>query len=330
MTAIDRSEVLAHAMRQFSLPSPVEAKARAVAAAGEQAADMAKSTRVTLPRLAAALGAAALAVAFLTFTQPGRALAQHIGELVGIVEPASIDQRAHLPFDPAGRAVALATGTTPDGVPFEIVAYEEKGPSPKELSELLPRLEPGASASDRGIGPETCVGVDIRAARASAGGINCVSEPENRTVGMDYLSPYPRREPAIALQMGGPTQANVARVEVTYEQGNRLTQAPTTLGVLTPEIAAEIGAEQTLGYWTAFLPRRAQTGIGVGRAITSRDGLLIDSITITAFDAQGTALRRIAWGHEYLRPLRDSRGEYDDMCAKSPPGRLFACPGIHR
>jgi hypothetical protein len=337
MTAIDRSDALAQAMREFSLPSSIESKARAVAAAGQQAATIARPPRVTLPRLAVALGSAALALAFLTFTQPGRALAQQIGELIGIVEPASIDQKAHLPFDPSGPAVALATGTAPDGVPFEIVAYEEKGPGAQEraeLSELLPGREPGldegVSASDPSTGPRTCLGVDIQAPRASAAGIGCTFEPDRRIVGMDYLSPYPRIGEAIALQMGGPTQTEVARVEVAYDNGHRLVQAPTTLGVLTPEIAAEIGTEQSRGYWTAFLPRRAQAGIAAGRAITIRDALLIDSITITAVGAQGTILRQIGWGHGYLRNLKQSRGEYDDMCAKAPPGRLLACPGGHR
>jgi hypothetical protein len=119
-------------------------------------------------------------------------------------------------------------------------------------------------------------------------------------------------------------------VEVTYDNGHRLVHAPTTLGILTPEIAAEIGSGQSRGYWTAFLPHRAEAGIAAGRAIAVREALLIDSITITAFDAQGAVVRRIAWGHGYLRPLKQSRGEYDDMCGKSPAGRLFVCPGGHR
>jgi hypothetical protein len=118
----DRLEKL---LREIATPEAPEARERAVAEARAEAAarsPVARAGRAGV-RLLVGLAAAAVLVAVVLLTPPGRAASAWVGELVGIGEVGGSPTREQRGFE-ASEAVVIDNGRAPDGSRYEWVAYK--------------------------------------------------------------------------------------------------------------------------------------------------------------------------------------------------------------
>lgn len=208
----------------------------------------ARPRRWSLHRWQLGTAAAALAVAAVVATPPGRAGAEWLGEQVGIGDPPS-----HHEFVIPGerhQSYVLATGHDPDGKRFEFV---------------LDRYPRGAKVAD-GEPVDTCLTVDWTGSANPAGAQFCGPgfPPPGAGGGaaarpFGYLSLYPQGTSYLTLV--GFTDRRVARVEVSYPTADGTRRdAPVDLSKPSHELLRRIGASKAANVFVAFLPQSAGAG----------------------------------------------------------------------
>lgn len=204
--------------------------------------------RWAAPAVGAAV-AASLIVAASVFTAPGRALAEQLGELVGIGdEPTQPRQPATTGSDYP--AVVIGVGQAPGGERFEIVA---SGPRAVDAEAAVDR---GAIAVDRGA--IACIFVELPTVDTTEAG-SCMTEESQAGLAETGIAPIsllgnPTLSPT-RLIVQGLVLPEVARVEVRYESPAGTPQtSDVTLASLDAELGARIGVDEQAGYFVAFLP----------------------------------------------------------------------------
>lgn len=268
--------------------------------------------RVSAWRPGLALAGAAALLIGLAFTPPGRAIAEAVGELVGIGKPSSVhepnlrDPRLDRTQEVVGPAFVAASGTVPfpDGEPFEIVAWAAKERSNRAIP-----------AVDFATGERTTMGVDRPSDRLlSCLGVVFPDRGEQESAKYcAFESPF---KDASHVFLGGSgtrqfgssgptlitdtTGADVARVQVTYaDSAGERAEAPATLGRFDAELLDKTGATVPFGLFVAFVPS---------------DGAL-RSVEVTTFDDAGRPLEQEALGGSSghaLEASERSRERHDD------------------
>lgn len=281
-------------------PDPEGARQRAVSAL---VADRRRAPESTRSRWRWALGG--LAAVVIALSPPGQAVAERLGELVGIGEESSVtepnlrDPRLTGQQDRVGPAIVVATGTVPGtDVPFEIVGWAARAKSSR-----LSGAAPGVL--------QTCLGTVWPTIGEQYTGKWCWGEDGSESV------PYPFHTfgvggstvenygPNAPYEFIGVTRPEVARMELTYRDADgNLQQGPVTLGTLDGKLLEETGGNRPFGFFEAFvpydgLPRNAFGYTGSPAA---------ESAVLTAYDADGKVLGTDEVG-ETLRRSRESTSD---------------------
>ena len=198
------------------------------------------------PRATLATAATALVVAVTTLTPFGRALADRVGELIGIGDPPTREQT-----NPVGEpAVVVGVGEY-DGQRFEIVASAD------------PPFGAGVP----------CFSLDFPELSGTIIG-GCMTDAAIATVGRDGIAADAIVNTAAPLAdtpilVVGLVDPAATRVSVGSAVPS--TTAEASIGRLTPELGREIGVDRDLSYFVAFLPRAA-AGTELSAAAFGRDG----------------------------------------------------------
>jgi hypothetical protein len=198
-----------------------------------RAAAQVRARRSLVRQRIALIGCLALLLAGL-FTAPGRAVADWAAGLVGIGDEPTVPQHAANEAD----SIVIGVGEAPNGEAFEVVAF---------------RLE--ASGED-----DVCIGLDLSAEARMTGGV-CVT-PDSRQalnsdgVGAGFVGPAPEEfAPQTGLIVMGLTTLELDSVTVTYRDGGgEVKDAPVSYFRLTPELSRQIGSDDVVGAYYAFLP----------------------------------------------------------------------------
>ncbi|MDQ3758714.1 MAG: hypothetical protein M3331_02040, partial [Actinomycetota bacterium] len=232
----DFSPELATALRNEPVSPPEAAQERAIAAVS---AAFARNESAATPHrfwVPTALVLIALAVGL---TPQGRALAEDVGQLVGIGDEPTADRPDDGPAATDG-AVVIGAGSTPAGDPFEIVAFQGRYPAKIESSE----------------GQGTCIGLDFPELDDPSLGTRCIEGPQGEPLPSPAITDSaPTLGEEAGLTISGLIGPGIDRVEVTYDgdDGERVA-APTTVGLLTAELAASVQAAEEVGFFVSFLP----------------------------------------------------------------------------
>lgn len=227
-----------------------------------------------------------LVAAGLALTPPVQAVAERIGELVGIGEPATVEQRASKTFGPV---LVAGAGETPDGLPVEIVVFSGGGFS--EASEAAPPFQGS---------PKLCFGVDYPTKPKSPGGNELCGEPPGAMPmpgAFDYRS---RFGPKTRYSLEGTIGPGVADVEVTYEEesGERVT-APVLMAGLDEQLQQAAGVDVAYGFYVAYLPDDGTEGDGF-----AEPSQMISTVVLEAYGEDGELLKSIDWGAETAAAAR--------------------------
>jgi hypothetical protein len=204
----------------------------------------------------ASLGACVMAL--LAATPQGRDAASWAGELVGIGEvggpPAS---EIGDDFEPSRGPIVFATGTAPNGEPFELFAYR---------------------TADIGTGDPVKAGtcVATRAPGTEDGtGTTCFSQgPTEREVRIYELS-FARGSDLGVLSGEVNLAADAVTVDYADEGGQRRT-LDATVADLSGELGERIAIPNPTSFFVAFLP-----------GVTDIDDICSYGITVTATDGEG-------------------------------------------
>jgi len=223
---------MSHERSRLSEVAPLDAVGRDLERAAEQGG---QGPRYVGPVAAGAV--AALLLAATVFTAPGRAVAEQLGELVGIGDEPTQD-RLRTPAGSDYPAVVIGTGETPGGERYEIVASSppqvtDDGERAACISVEVPGFE----------GPElaSCFGEEPMQLAER------VIDPLALTGGAK-LSPT-------RLMVQGLALPEVARVEVRHPSATgALETTEANLGLLDEELASRIDLSFQAGYFIAFLP----------------------------------------------------------------------------
>jgi hypothetical protein len=249
--------------------------------------------RFAWPRIAViAAVALALIVAF-SFTPPGRAVAERIGELIGIGdEPAG-------PTGFGNPAVVIGVGEGPDGFPYQVVAAKS--------------LKNGAGAG------ETCVGLDLPELSGVAVA-ECLTATQVETLQTQIVSPVLYAAPTELGREGrfviqGLVRADAGEVEVRYRTENRDKLAATELVSLDQALGKRISSAEMADFFAAFLPEAAIGGPGAPSSEALEQQL--EKITLTVRDGDGAVIARGSYaelargpevGARLVRPDVDGSG----------------------
>jgi len=314
MTDSDRSEHLAETLATAELSPSPEARERAAAAAGARVLMLADRRRRM--RAGAALGLFALIG--LSLTPPGRAVADRLGELVGIGEPSSVqeanlrDPRLTRSQELLGPVLVAASGHEPDGEPYEIVAWAAREKlDPDRPVPIDPETgEPvgGVPAPGEAAPVIACLGVVYPEQGEQETGKWCEGgQPMEEIVHLFSYGPAGLRVSGsdAGYVIIGITRVEVRRVEVHYTDptSGSPTTTVATLGVLDEELQEATGAPYGFGYFVVFLP---DDGAPRGR-YPSEPSPVMQSSSITAFDIDGGELERVDVGNQYMRTFANQQ-----------------------
>lgn len=292
---------LGEVLRQLPLPDSGPRRERAVMAA-RAASTRTATSRAWLPRgRRMRLALATVAAVAVLATPPGQAAVKWAADVVGVgevggppTEPSKVGD-----FTPASGQIVLASGTTADGVPFEIVAFRSD-------MQIANHAEPSVcvNAEFPGSGGDGSGGCYSGALRYGA--VCC-----SYTVLHDKYSSVPRVE--------GQVSPEVSQVEVTYvdTEGNPR-QVDATVGMITPRFAEKLKIDHPSGLFLASLPDLAvQTGI------EPLEGYPAQPVKVSTYDEDGTLLesesiqpasgKRIQQMQDVDR-AREARERFDDEC----------------
>lgn len=173
----------------------------------------------------------------LALTPPVQALAERLGELVGIGDDPTIEKRVrHAGTAEETGAVVIGSGASPIGAPVELVAFRVVA-------------ETGQVERVR----RTCYAFDLPPEARSNG--SCPVGTPERFAEVRLIAAASPLRPESQLVVQGVTSAETAGVRVSYEGADGATSlAPTLFGALTPELAERIGSDGGGGFFVAFLP----------------------------------------------------------------------------
>lgn len=230
---------------------------------------------------------AALAALLFAVSPPGQAVAEKLGELVGIgdestvTEPNLRDPRLTGQQDRIGPAIVTATGTVPGtDVSFEIVGWAARA-----KTSAFSGAEPGAT--------QTCLGTVWPEVGEQWTGKWCQGDDGSERV------PYPFHTfgggstlpanygPNAPYEFIGVTRPEVARVGLTYRDADgNLQEGPVTLGILDGKLLEKTGGNRPFGFFEAFVPYD-----GLPRDKFGFTGSpAAESAVITVYDAEGREL----------------------------------------
>lgn len=305
-------------LERLPLPDSSEARERVARIAAEGSdLDASAATRSRhRPRRQSRWAAgiiAAIALVGLSLTPPGRAIAEGVGELVGIGGKSSLDHSKNENVPAAGAAVVIDAGTLPGSdQPYEITAYRSREPKhdlPRRHdvpTRPIPEQSSRASIS--------CISLDLP-------GIENLSQAEFSTICVDaeesddytlHASGFSEDTAgtygeAARFRVSGSTSEDVAEVEVTYVDpatGNRI-KAPVIYGRLAGTVAEQIDAPARFGHFIAFIP---DDGI---KASLNRGGLaahpFVETIEVRAFDDAGEQITVDRFGQDLAKLERRAR-----------------------
>lgn len=223
--------------------------------AAEQGRDPSKLWDSTRRRAIAAVACAAL-VGF-TLTPPGQAIAERVGEFIGLVDHGS---------------VVIGLGETPqEQHPYRVTASGEHAPG--ETCLFLQFTEVG----DSGMG--SCLAGPVPADLA-AGSLSPL-----------VYSPPPGLMPSGSAVLQGLATPNVSRVEVSYAtDGDEDASVSVDLADLDSNLLSKVElADDPVRFFVAFLPPEAvQGGTGADR---------VSGVTIRAFDSSGDQVATRSLSH---------------------------------
>lgn len=300
-------------LEQLPLPDSSEARERVarIAAEGSELDGTAANRSRHRPRRQSRWAAgivAAVALVGLSLTPPGRAIAEGVGELVGIGGKSSLDHSKNENVPAAGAAVVIDAGTLPGSdQPYEITAYRSREPKhelPRRQDVPTPRPIPEQSSR----APISCISLDLP-------GIENRSQAEFSTICVDAeesddytLSASGFSEDtagtygeAARFRVSGLTGEDAAEVEVTYVDpatGSRI-KAPVIYGRLADTVAEQIDAPARFGHFIAFIP---DDGIKVS---FNRGGSaahpFVETIEVRAFDDAGEEIAVDRFGQDLAK-----------------------------
>jgi hypothetical protein len=250
--------------------------------------------------------AALLAVTGLSLTPPGRAIAEEIGELVGIGDPATLppDDRGPSLVE-RGQPVVIASGRAPDGSPYEVVANRSVTHHPTHSPVRFPD------------GPVTCMTVDLLEAPSVHGIEVCVGQGDQGLLGrtgyLDGVNFIDRRVyldegddygPEARYMLTAEVSPDITRVEVTYREAGDRVEAYSDVGQVDAEIAALLGTDDRVGYIVAFLPDdRLPPGWTVHAPEHRQDPGVLGTIELVGINEAGEAVAQDHFGERITQQL---------------------------
>lgn len=207
----------------------LEAELARVRTAAAGTAPRGRLLRVATPATAAILAAA------MALTPGGRALAERIGELVGIGDEPTRNSVA-LIDEPA---VVIGAGESPNGTAYEVVASADMNIYRDES-------------------PDTCIGIDFPGIDAPSNA-GCLTGELSRSIDERVItataflgSTELGHERLIVDGLASPEVAS-AEIEWVAENGS-IERHPVAVSHLTGELARDIGASREAAFLLAFLP----------------------------------------------------------------------------
>lgn len=240
MTHETRSELEARLARLDAVHDE-DAVDRAVAAAE-------RMRRQRRNRRRALAGAALAGVAALIISPAGGALAGAAGDLLGIGEQPSrtdeIDSQAAFP--PARDQRVIATGLTPDGLDYEVIATASRYDIPLSVGQRF----------------GMCVDIDVPTIPGNSSRtywpVSCANEESYADPGQVTLEVESARRdlsPSAALTASAWLPLNVESVAVTYTDGaGEVHDVPVALGRVEGELAKAIKAPVEAAFFAALIP----------------------------------------------------------------------------
>jgi hypothetical protein len=221
-------------------------------------------------RALVAAAAAAVVLAVLSLTPPGQAVADRLGELIGIGDEPSGSSGFGTP------AVVIGVGESPGGVAYEVVAYRSDHPPPDQR--------------------ETCLGFDLpRLGGARVG--QCIVEETARRLRRWIVTPLVYAAPAelgegSGLVVQGLARSDVADVEITYPSERGEDVAPTQLAPLDQGVADLIDASERAGFFIGFIPTDVLSGSARRPKVLTPNSIesSLARVTIVARNAEGKFL----------------------------------------
>ena len=235
-------------LRDIPTPDTSEARERTVAEARAAVAapSPAAQGRGGAARVLVALGTAAILVAVVVLTPPGRAASAWVGELVGIGEVGGSPTRDDRPMD-ASDAVVIDNGRAPDGSRYEWVAYRCDVDMGAE----------GVPGGFRGIG----VSLEWPGSQGPGGGGNCAEVTGAPTAGaftshgVHVLPSQFKDAQRPDLVVAGSTGPRVHRVEILYtDRFGEKHELPVDFARVEGKLRELAHQSAPIGTFTAFIP----------------------------------------------------------------------------
>jgi hypothetical protein len=216
--------------------------------------------------LAAAIVAVLVAA---SLSPPGRAVADKLGELVGIGDEAT---------DVGGDSVVIGVGEGPSGARYEVFSFKDH-----------PNV----------LGAEICFGIAVPPAKeadTAADGAICLTGDEHKRLERDVVAPIAKPAPrALGVEdmilVEGITRGDVATVELELEtEGGAAESIP--VETLPPEeLEPIVGSSEGVGYFYGMVPEVAlygEEGLGDRPIDTIEESF--QRLRLRALDAEGAAL----------------------------------------
>jgi hypothetical protein len=244
-----------------------------------------------LIRIAATCLVGALCLGAAALSPPGRAVAERLGELVGIGDEPS--RSRELPFDE--KAVVIGVGTSPNGTAYEIVAAR------------------GMPSLFRNPDPDTCISLDLPDIYGPANAA-CLTDQFARSIERQVVAPIAfLGSPELGsdrLIVNGMASTEVASAEIEHRtEAGDIERFPVQVTRLEGELASRISASRDAAYLVSFLPedlvpapgspgvpRRPSAARPLSQAHPS-DSPAADAlarITLVAYDSEGEEIAREA------------------------------------
>lgn len=252
-------------------------------------------------------GLSALVLVGLLVSPPGQAVAERIGELVGIGDESSVsesnlrDPRLDEQQERVGPAIVTATGTVPEtGERFEILAWAARHKRPDDLP-------PGVGAPTKDGELVSCMGQVYPDIGRQETGKVCIGQgPEELHVfgiGSHIVSGEEEYADNAPYSIVGTASADARRVEVTYtDASGEKADLDAHLGVMDEAVMEKTGAETPFSFFIAFLPYDgAERGDPRKPSLTRSPTL--ESVKVTSYDEDGSEIASQDAGAQYARAL---------------------------
>lgn len=271
------------------------------------------------PSRLAKLALASLAVAGVLISPPGQAVAEWMGDLIGVGEiggpPSSDEQRPSGP--PASEVIVFANGETPTGERFEVVAYRsddiEGVPAENTFSGICVRTEfpdrVGQGSRDGGVqlGSPGAGGVQI----GLPAGFCYAGAPTEQGINLGSTSGAPGDGGLITVT--GEANAETGRIVVTYtDRSGEPQSVDAAVAHLGGQLGRRIGVPsvtEPTTYFIAFLPDASD-----------------EEIEATAYDAEGSELASGSISPPASRgPSGGWLKRFDEICDASSSRRKSFC-----